>query len=183
MTWTTSVWEMTDLMHRAGRICADNAWIVVILWVLVAISLAIGIRLFGAQTDNDLSLPGTGSQDATDVLAQRFPPQQNGTSPIVFYTPDGKLTDKQHKPAMKDAVAALKKAPDVYSVISPVSSKGQTAGLISKDKATGYAPVLLDHRLGTGGRRPRATDPGRRARPGVRRLASRSRPEARSAAG
>ncbi len=134
---------MTALMHRVGRICADNALVVVILWVLVAISLTIAIRVFGAQTDNDLSLPGTGSQDATDVLAQRFPPQQNGTSPIVFYTPDGKLTDKQHKPAMKDAVAALKKAPDVYSVISPVSSKGQTAGLISKDEATGYAPVLL----------------------------------------
>ena len=45
---------------------------------------------------------------------------------------------------MKDAVAALKQAPEVYSVLSPISSKGQSAGLISDDEATGYAPVLLE---------------------------------------
>jgi uncharacterized membrane protein YdfJ with MMPL/SSD domain len=113
------------------------------LWILIAVGLSAGVRVFGSPTDNDLSLPGTDSQSATDVLAQRFPPQQNGTSPIVFFAPSGSLTDSTHKPAMKEAMAGLRQAPDVYSALSPVSSKGQSAGLLSKDKATGYAPVLL----------------------------------------
>ena len=134
---------MSDAMQKLGRLCAHHAWVVVFLWLLVAVGLSAGVRVFGSPTDNDLSLPGTDSQSATDVLAQRFPPQQNGTSPIVFFTPEGSLTDNKHKPAMKEAMAGLRAAPDVYSALSPVSSKGQSAGLLSKDKATGYAPVLL----------------------------------------
>lgn len=134
---------MSDAMHRLGRLSAHHAWLVVIVWILVAVGLSAGVRVFGSPTDNDLSLPGTDSQSATDVLAARFPPQQNGTSPIVFFTSEGTLTDDRHKSAMKEAMSGLRAAPDVYSVLSPVSSKGQTAGLLSKDEATGYAPVLL----------------------------------------
>ena len=43
---------------------------------------------------------------------------------------------------------ALRKAPQVHSVTNPVSSNGQTAGLLSKDGRTGFAPVLLD--IGSG---------------------------------
>ena len=42
------------------------------------------VRAFGADTSNDLTLPGTGSQAAKDLLADEFPPQQNGANPIVF---------------------------------------------------------------------------------------------------
>ncbi|MGB2840726.1 MAG: MMPL family transporter, partial [Actinomycetes bacterium] len=118
---------MSDAMQKLGRLCAHHAWVVVFLWLLVAVGLSAGVRVFGSPTDNDLSLPGTDSQSATDVLAQRFPPQQNGTSPIVFFTPEGSLTDNKHKPAMKEAMAGLRAAPDVYSALSPVSSKGQSA--------------------------------------------------------
>jgi uncharacterized membrane protein YdfJ with MMPL/SSD domain len=135
---------MDDLMHRVGRAAAYHPWRVVVVWVLVAVALLAAVQLFGKQTDNDLSLPGTDSQAATDVLAARFPPQQNGTSPIVFYTASGTLTDAEHKPAIKQAIEGLRRNPDVYSVISPVSDKGASAGLLSKDEATGYAPVLLD---------------------------------------
>ena len=135
---------MGDLMHRVGRLAASHPWRVIVVWLLMAAALFAGVQLFGAQTDNDLSLPGTDSQAATDVLAARFPPQQNGTSPIVFHAESGSLTDAAHKPAMKQAVAGLRRADAVYSVISPVSSKGVSAGLLSSDEATGYAPVLLD---------------------------------------
>src|SRR5512133_2910987 len=46
----------------------------------------------GAETSNDLSLPGTESQQATDLLTSRFPPQQNGSSPVVFHVTRGKIT-------------------------------------------------------------------------------------------
>ena len=38
----------------------------------------------------------------------------------------------------------MRKAPHVYSITNPLSSAGQTAGLLSKDKQTAFAPVLLN---------------------------------------
>ena len=134
---------MTRALYRLGHACAEHPVVTIVLWVFVAASLALGIQTFGAQTNNNVTLPGTGSQAATDVLQARFPPQQNGTSPIVFYANEGKLTDARHKQAIKDSIEALRSAPEVYSVINPISQKGQGAGLLSSDDRTGYAPVLL----------------------------------------
>jgi uncharacterized membrane protein YdfJ with MMPL/SSD domain len=106
------------------------------------------VRVMGAQTGNNLELPGTGSQEVQDLLTERFPPQQNGTNPIVFHVSEGKLTDSANAQAVKEAVQGLRAAPHVYSVTNPVGSKGQSAGLLSDDRRTAFAPVLLD--LGSG---------------------------------
>ena len=139
---------MGKLMFALGRFCGRRPLWVIGAWVLVVVIVFGAVRVFGTQTSNDLDLPGTGSQEVHDLLAERFPPQQNGTSPIVFHVDQGKLTDKANADAVKSSIANLKKAPHVYSVTNPVSSDGQTAGLLSKDGRTGFAPVLLD--IGSG---------------------------------
>ena len=78
-----------------------------------------------------------------DLLEERFPPQQNGTNPIVFHVSSGKLTDKATKDAVTDAVKAMSQAPHVHSVTNPLSSSGETAGLLSDDKRYAFAPVLM----------------------------------------
>ena len=135
---------MAQLMAGAGRLAARFPWWVLTAWILAALIAGSTVFLVGAQTDNDLDLPGTDSQTATDVLAARFPPQQNGTSPIVFYTPSGSLLSGEQKTAVHDAVKAMRQTEHVYSVLNPISSKGQSAGLVSDDKSTAYAPVLMD---------------------------------------
>ena len=55
----------------------------------------------GAATTNDLQLPGTDSQRATDVLAAHFPPQQNGKSPIVFYDAAHAVTAQRESGVLK----------------------------------------------------------------------------------
>jgi uncharacterized membrane protein YdfJ with MMPL/SSD domain len=96
----------------------------------------------GAATSNDLSLPGTESQQATDLLASRFPPQQNGSSPIVFHVTKGKITDAANKQAVESSYKALAKAPHVASAPDPFANAG--SGLVSKDATTAFTPVLLD---------------------------------------
>jgi uncharacterized membrane protein YdfJ with MMPL/SSD domain len=100
------------------------------------------IHTFGSNTSNNLELPGTGSQDASDLLTARFPPQQNGSSPIVYYAAKTKVTDAKNKQAIQTAYKAIKKQPHVYSVVSPFSQEGQAQ--ISKDKHTAFIGVLLD---------------------------------------
>ncbi|MBZ5737901.1 MMPL family transporter [Nocardioides mangrovi] len=139
---------MGRLLHALGSFCARHGLVVVAVWVLVAVGVGTAVATIGAQTGNDLSLPGTGSQAAKDLLEERFPPQQNGVNPIVFDVTDGRLTDDRYHQAVVDSVKAMRKLPHVHSVTNPVSSGGQTAGLLSDDGQTAFAPVLMD--IGSG---------------------------------
>ena len=135
---------MARLLHRLGMLCARKPLIVIGVWVVLLVVVFGAVGKFGAVTNNNVSLPGTGSQEATDLLQAKFPPQQNGANPIVFDIKSGKLTDDKYKQAIKESIKAIKHEKHVYSVTNPLSSKGQTAGLLSKDKQTAFAPVLLD---------------------------------------
>ena len=84
---------MARKLYRLGRFTAHHRWIVTAAWIAAVIVLAASFRAFGANTSNNLELPGTDSQEATDLLAERFPPQQNGKNPIVFHAASGKVTD------------------------------------------------------------------------------------------
>lgn len=53
-------------------------------WLVVVAALAVAARGAGQQTSDDLVLPGTDSQRATDILSARFLDQANGTNPITL---------------------------------------------------------------------------------------------------
>ncbi|MBD3923358.1 MMPL family transporter [Nocardioides cavernae] len=139
---------MARLLRSLGSWCARHGFVVIAIWALIGIGVGAAVTTFGAQTNNDLSLPGTDSQAAKDLLQERFPPQQNGVNPIVFDVSTGKLTDDDAKKAVSESVKAIAAVPHVASVTDPVSSDGQTAGLLADDGQTAFAPVLLD--IGSG---------------------------------
>ncbi len=112
------------------------------MWV-VFLGLLVGLaHSFGSNTSNNLRLPGTDSQAASDLLAARFPPQQNGSNPLVFHARTGKVTDAKAKQAIEASYAQVKRLPHVASAVDPFSQQG--AAQISKDKQTAFIPVLLD---------------------------------------
>ena len=108
---------------------------------MAAVALVGVSHRLGDNTNDNLTLPGTGSQHATDALAKSFPDQSNGTSPIVLHVSNGKLTDSKYASAVNQAAADVAKAPDVASVVNPLTSQGAAA--LSKDQATGYLSVTL----------------------------------------
>ena len=113
------------------------------MWLVVVLSAG-GARLgYGARTSNDIRLPGTETQAATDFLAKEFPPQQNGQSQVVFFVKHGTLEDPGVKRAVKEAVRRMRAAPHVQSVTSPYT-RGASRLLLSADRKTGLAQVLLD---------------------------------------
>jgi uncharacterized membrane protein YdfJ with MMPL/SSD domain len=124
-----------------GMFTARNKWVVFGVWIVALVVAVAVFKFVGANTSNDLRLPGTDSQKATDLLALKVPPQQNGTSPVVFYSKTAKVTGGKNKQAIVASYKAIKKLSHVYSVTSPFSQHGQA--LISKDKHTAYIPVLL----------------------------------------
>ena len=101
---------MAGVLYRLGRLCANRAIVVVAVWLGLVVVVQLTVLRVGAQTNNDLTLPGTGSQEVKDLLAERFPPQQNGVNPIVFDVSEGKLTDQDNKQAVNASVKEMRKA-------------------------------------------------------------------------
>ena len=111
------------------------------VWLVATIALVAVSHRLGENTNENLSLPGTDSQRATDTLAKSFPDQANGTSPIVLHAHSGKLTEAKYSNAVDEAAADVAKAPHVASVVNPLTPAGASA--LSKDQSTGYLSVTL----------------------------------------
>jgi uncharacterized membrane protein YdfJ with MMPL/SSD domain len=133
---------VAQVLYRLGMFAARRKWVVLGAWVAVLAIVVAAAHSFGSNTSNNLRLPGTDSQAASDLLAARFPPQQNGSNPLVFYTRTGKVTDAKLKQAIEASYAQAKKLPHVADAVDPFSRQG--AAQISKDQKTAFIPVLLD---------------------------------------
>jgi RND superfamily putative drug exporter len=104
--------------------------------------LALSARASGDKTNDNLTLPGTGSTNAQNLLKERLPQQAYGSNPLAFKAASGKLTDSKNKQAVDQTITNLKRIHGVTSAISPFSTEGQ--GFLSKDKTISYVPVTLD---------------------------------------
>ena len=130
---------MTGVLYRLGKLCVRRRVVVLGIWLVIAIGLVAVSHQMGDNTNNNLSLPGTGSQLATDALAGPFAAQSNGSSPIVIHTKSGKLTDSKYAGAINTASSEVAKAANVESAVSPLTSQG--ASQLSKNQMTGYISV------------------------------------------
>src|ERR1700729_1250160 len=138
---------MTGVLYRLAKVCIRRRFVVLGIWVVVAIVLVAVSHQMGETTNNNLSLPGTGSQNATDALAKPFPTQSYGSSPIVIHTKTGKLTDSKYASAINTASSDVGKAANVASVVNPLTSQG--ASQLSKNQMTGYISVTTSVNPGT----------------------------------
>jgi putative drug exporter of the RND superfamily len=133
---------MAAPLYWLGRRCIRFRWAVLGTWVVVVLALVLWAKHVGSETSDNLTLPGSSSQQATDLLTSRFPVQANGTNPVVMKAPAGsKLTDKKYSDAVGATVDSLRKDPAVASATSPLSTTGKN--LLSKDGRIGYISLVL----------------------------------------
>jgi RND superfamily putative drug exporter len=132
---------MTGVLYAIARFSVRRRFVVLGVWLVAAIALIAVSHRLGENTSENLSLPGTDSQRATDTLDRSFPDQANGTSPIVLHAHSGKLTEAKYSKAVDQAVEDVAKAPHVASVVNPLTPAGASA--LSKDQSTGYLSVTL----------------------------------------
>ena len=116
------------------------AW-VVIGWVVLAVALVVIANSAGRPTNNDLTLPGTGSTQATDLLEKDLPGQANGSVQIVIETKSGTLASGSNKQVVEQTVKSLKKNRYVREAVSPYSEQG--ADQITKDGKIAYISLAL----------------------------------------
>jgi len=132
---------VTAPLYAIGRFCARHHWPVIGAWIAIAIALVAISSAAGSKTSENLTLPGTGSTTATELLEENLPEQAYGSNPLVFEAPAGKkLTEPQYAAAIEETARNLEKLPNVNSAKSPLVKGSQT---ISKDQQIAYIPVVL----------------------------------------
>jgi RND superfamily putative drug exporter len=131
---------MSALLHKLGGFAARRAPWVLVAWLVFAIGLVVIANSVGRPENDNVTLPGTGSQSATDLLDKYLPQQANGSVPIVLQS-DTSLAQGQNKQAVDDTVKSLSQNQYVQQAVSPFSQEG--ASDITKDGKIAYVNVAL----------------------------------------
>jgi RND superfamily putative drug exporter len=117
--------------------------IVVLGWVVAAFGVLVLAGSVGKKTASSFTLPGTGSQQAADLLQSRFASQAGDADQVVFHTRSGTLANASQRAAIESMLARVSRLPHVTAVISPYAA-GQHS--ISRDGTIGFATVSFDQR-------------------------------------
>ncbi|KAB2390313.1 MMPL family transporter [Actinomadura montaniterrae] len=130
---------MATSLYRIGRWAFRRRRLVIGLWLGVLVLAGVAAATAPAGQDEDLSMPGTESQKAFDLLDERFPQSnaQGADARLVFQAPDGRrVTAAASKAAVEDALGSLKGGDQVASVTDPY-----TTGAVGKDGTIAYSTI------------------------------------------
>jgi RND superfamily putative drug exporter len=137
---------MTAPLYSIGRFCSRHHYPVIAAWLVAAVAIVLIGQAAGSKTSENLTLPGTGSTRATELLEDNLPEQAYGNNPLVIEASKGKLSDPKYAAAIEETAKKLEALPEVNSAVSPLSPAG--TNFLSKDGSIGYFPVFLN--LGPG---------------------------------
>ena len=130
---------MATFLYRLGRFTYRRRRLVLMLWIVILAGVGVGSTMVSGTTTDNLTLPGTQSQKAIDLLEKQFPQASasGATARVVFEASDGqRLTSGASRSTIESLVAELKTAPQVASVSDPFAS-----GLVSTSGTIAYAQV------------------------------------------
>jgi putative drug exporter of the RND superfamily len=133
---------VTAPLYAIGRFCSRHHYPTIVAWLIVAVGLVVAGQSQASRTNDNLTLPGTDSTAATQLLEDNLPAQAFGNNPLVLESSGAKLTTSKHRQAITETVKRLRALPDVNSAVDPLSSEG--AAFLSEDGRVAYVPVYLD---------------------------------------
>ncbi|MFC7842817.1 MMPL family transporter [Streptomyces sp. NPDC057382] len=130
---------MATFLYRLGRLAFRRRWRVALVWAAVLAAVGLGAMNSSGTADEEFSMPGIESQQAFDLLEERFPGTTGSGADVrvVFVAPGGeKVTATENKAAVEAAVAELGEGSQVASAVNPFEE-----GAVSEDGSTAYTTV------------------------------------------
>ena len=99
----------TGALAGWARWCATHPWRVVVGWLgIVAVLIGL-VATVGGELRDEFSIPGSETQNATDLIESEFASEQGGVLNIVFAAPEGERLDTpERRDAIEGAIAELK---------------------------------------------------------------------------
>ncbi|XRQ12590.1 MMPL family transporter [Actinomadura welshii] len=130
---------MATLLYRIGRGAFRRRRLVLALW-LGAVALAVGAAAMApAAQDEPFSMPGTESQQAFDLLEERFPQEnaQAAEARMVFQAPEGqRMTADENRAVVENTLKSLEGGDQVDATSSPYET-----GTVSEDGTIAFASI------------------------------------------
>ncbi|GAA2327469.1 hypothetical protein GCM10010246_06660 [Streptomyces cuspidosporus] len=130
---------MATCLYRVGRWAFRRRRLVGGLWSGALVLAIAAAAMAPAGEEEDLSLPGTESQKAFDLLDERFPQSNShgAESRLAFRAPDGqRVTARENKAAVEDALGSLDGGGQVASTTDPYET-----GAVSEDGTIAYSTI------------------------------------------
>ncbi|MCS5497571.1 MMPL family transporter [Cnuibacter physcomitrellae] len=132
---------MATLLYRVGAFAARFHILVIVGWVIV-LGLAVGgAQLLGGTLVSSFSIPGTQSQNALDMLEQRFPQASGAASKVIYVAPQGQQITA-FESQIDDSIDQLKTLDHVSMVAGPWDKDADAQ--IASDGSMAYANVQYD---------------------------------------
>ncbi|MEZ4597013.1 MAG: MMPL family transporter [Chloroflexota bacterium] len=129
---------MASFLDRLGRFSFARRRLVTGVWAIVLAVFALGAVTLSAPTVTTFTVPGTESQAALEVLAQRFPSLgvAGASARVVVEAPEGETLDADDWATIGSMVADLQGAPQVAMALNPV-----LLGAVDPSGRTAYIQV------------------------------------------
>ncbi len=130
---------MATFLYRLGRFSYRRRGVVLAIWLGLVALVGVGAATLSGPTSDTFSIPGTESQEAFDLLDERFPGgnADGAQARVVFAAPEGEtLADPENQAIVDDVLAELSAAPQVADVPDPFE-----AGTVSEDQSIAFSQV------------------------------------------
>jgi putative drug exporter of the RND superfamily len=133
---------MATLLDRIARGASRNWRRSLAIAAVAMVALGALAGTVGGQFTDEFSVPGAESQQAADLLEDRFPAAANEGATVVFDAEDGSVRDGDRRQAIAEARSEISELPEVTSVSDPFAGRG--SGQISEDGSVALATVQYD---------------------------------------
>ncbi|MGC5021619.1 MMPL family transporter [Micromonospora sp. DT47] len=111
---------MATLLYRLGRASLRRRRLVVAVWLVVLVGLGFAAATLRGPTASNFTMPGTESQQAIDLLAERFPAASGATGTIAVKAPsDGQLVTPEGQTVVRGVVQEAATLPGVVGAVDP----------------------------------------------------------------
>ncbi|MCG0285573.1 MMPL family transporter [Streptomyces sp. PSAA01] len=130
---------MATYLYRIGRWAFRRRRLVGGLWLGALVLALAAAAMAPSGEEEDLSMPGTESQKAFDLLDERFPESnsQGAEARLVFQAPDGqRVTAEENRAAVQDTLGSLDGGDQVASTTDPFED-----GAVSEDGTIAYSMI------------------------------------------
>jgi RND superfamily putative drug exporter len=133
-------------LYKLGRWAYRKRWLVVLIWLIALVGTGVVSATLSADNTESFEIPGTESQQALDLLEDRFPgeDQAGASGRVVFAAPDGEsLTDPDNQAAVEQVMADLNALPGLVAAAEPLSPGTMVEDGSVAFSSIGYEASLL----------------------------------------
>ncbi|WP_405100205.1 MMPL family transporter [Micromonospora sp. NBC_01412] len=115
---------MATLLYRLGRASLRRRRLVAVVWLVVLVGLGLAAATLRGPTASNFTMPGTESQQAIDLLSERFPEASGATGTIAVKAPaDGQLATPQGQALVGQVTQEAATLPGVVGAVDPYQAQ------------------------------------------------------------